>query len=108
MVVARLSDRRRWGIIYCPRIGAVDKIKKWREIRAYLVEKGVTYDYIQSEDYGVDTILRRSQERACHSACKIPVAFGTRCRRYRRRSVFQNSASQLQRAPRRSDSISAR
>lgn len=52
MVVARLNDRRRWGIIYCPRIGAVNKIKKWREIRAYLVEKGVTYDYIQSEDYG--------------------------------------------------------
>lgn len=52
MVAARLNDRRRWGIIYCPRIGAVNKIKKWREIRSYLVEKGVTYDYIQSEDYG--------------------------------------------------------
>ena len=52
MVSARLNDRRRWGIIYCPRIGVVDKIKKWREIRAYLVEKGVAYDYIQSEDYG--------------------------------------------------------
>lgn len=52
MVSARLNDRRRWGIIYCPRIGAVNKIKRWREIRAYLVEKGVTYDYIQSEDYG--------------------------------------------------------
>ncbi|MBR5277345.1 MAG: YegS/Rv2252/BmrU family lipid kinase [Bacteroidaceae bacterium] len=52
MVAARLNDRRRWGIIYCPRIGAVNKIKKWREIRSYLVEKGVTYDYIQSENYG--------------------------------------------------------
>ena len=52
MVTSRLNDRRRWGIIYCPRIGAVNKIKKWREIRAYLIEKGVTYDYIQSEDYG--------------------------------------------------------
>lgn len=52
MVATRLNDRRRWGIIYCPRIGAVNKIKKWREIRSYLVEKGVTYDYIQSEDYG--------------------------------------------------------
>ena len=52
MVSARLNDRRRWGIIYCPRIGAVNKIKRWREIRAYLVEKGVAYDYIQSEDYG--------------------------------------------------------
>ncbi len=52
MVAMRLNDRRRWGIIYCPRIGVVNKIKKWREIRAYLVEKGVTYDYIQSEDYG--------------------------------------------------------
>ena len=52
MVAARLNDRRRWGIIYCPRIRAVNKIKQWREIRAYLVERGVTYDYIQSEDYG--------------------------------------------------------
>ncbi len=52
MVTSRLNDRRRWGIIYCPRIGAVNKIKKWREIRTYLIEKGVAYDYIQSEDYG--------------------------------------------------------
>lgn len=52
MMSTRINDRRRWGIIYCPRIGTVNKIKKWREIRAYLIEKGVTYDYIQSEDYG--------------------------------------------------------
>lgn len=52
MAAVRLNDRHRWGIIYCPRIGVVNKMKKWREIRAYLVEKKITYDYIQSEDYG--------------------------------------------------------
>lgn len=44
-------DRHRWGIIYCPKLGALSPQRRWREIRDYLKEKSVEYDYIQSEDY---------------------------------------------------------
>ena len=44
-------NRFRWGIIYCPRIGALSPQKRWREISEYLKERHVEYDCIQSEDY---------------------------------------------------------
>ncbi len=44
-------DRHRWGIIYCPKLGTLSPQRRWGEIRDYLKEKGVEYDYIQSEDY---------------------------------------------------------
>ena len=43
-------NRRRWGIIYVPRDGSLRPMKRWKEIRAYLIEKGVEFDCIQSED----------------------------------------------------------
>lgn len=43
--------RNRWGIIYVPRIGALRPMKRWAEIRAYLVLKGVEFDFIESENY---------------------------------------------------------
>lgn len=43
--------RNRWGIIYTPRIGAVRPMKRWVEIRSYLVSKGVEFDFIESENY---------------------------------------------------------
>lgn len=39
----------RWGIIYCPRKGLFHSHKFWDKIRAYLQEKGVEYDFVQSE-----------------------------------------------------------
>lgn len=41
--------RRRWGIIYVPRDGSLSPMKKWKEIREYLLEKEVEFDCIQSE-----------------------------------------------------------
>ncbi len=46
------NNRHRWGIIYCPRVGAWRPMKRWNEIRDYLKERAVEYDFIQSEDYG--------------------------------------------------------
>lgn len=45
-------NRRRWGIIYSPKVGALRPMKKWKEIRDYLHDKGVEYDFIQSENFG--------------------------------------------------------
>lgn len=45
-------NRRRWGIIYSPKTGVVRPMKRWKEIRGYLVEKGVEYDFLESENYG--------------------------------------------------------
>lgn len=42
-------NKRRWGIIYVPRDGSLRPMKKWNEIRDYLIEKGVEFDCIQSE-----------------------------------------------------------
>ena len=42
-------NRKRWGIIYVPRNGSFSPMKKWNEIRDYLIEKGVEFDCMQSE-----------------------------------------------------------
>lgn len=39
----------RWGLIYCPKDGVHHVHKHWESIRAYLTEKGVQYDFVQSE-----------------------------------------------------------
>lgn len=51
MIKAQNSNRHRWGIIYCPRVGALKPMKRWNEIRDYLKGKGVEYDFIQSENF---------------------------------------------------------
>ena len=42
-------EPNRWGIIYCPKEGVRHIHKEWEAIRAYLEEKGVAYDFVQSE-----------------------------------------------------------
>lgn len=37
------------GIIYCPKDGVRHIHKEWEAIRSYLTEKGVLYDFVQSE-----------------------------------------------------------
>ena len=50
MIDSRLL-RNRWGVIYTPRIGALKPMKRWGEIRSYLMSKGVEFDFIESENY---------------------------------------------------------
>ncbi len=59
MIDARNVNRNRWGIIYSPKIGAIRPMKRWKEIREYLVSKGVEYDFIESENYGSAERLAR-------------------------------------------------
>lgn len=42
-------EASRWGIIYSPKEGVRRVHKHWDAIRAYLSEKGVEYDFVQSE-----------------------------------------------------------
>ncbi len=42
-------EQTRWGIIYCPKEGVRKTHKRWEAIQAYLKEKQVDYDFIQSE-----------------------------------------------------------
>lgn len=44
-------NRHRWGIIYSPKPGSMRPMKRWSEIRDYLVANGVEYDFIESENY---------------------------------------------------------
>lgn len=42
----------RWGVIYNPKAGARKAHKRWQEIKEYMDNKGVSYDYVQSEGFG--------------------------------------------------------
>ena len=50
MIDSNNVNRRRWGIIYCPKLGSLRPMRRWREIRDYMTAKGVEFDYIQSEN----------------------------------------------------------
>ena len=45
-------ETNRWGIIYNPKAGSRKAQKKWNKIREYMEERGVLFDYLQSEGYG--------------------------------------------------------
>ena len=42
----------KWGVIYNPKAGTRKVQKRWKEIKEYMDEKGVAYDYVQSEGFG--------------------------------------------------------
>ena len=67
-------NRHRWGIIYAPKAGALRPMRMWREIREYLAEKGVEYDFIQSENF--DSIERQARMFADNGYETIVVAGG--------------------------------
>jgi len=39
----------KWGILYCPKAGVTNKRKRWEKIQKVLDERGVNYDFVQSE-----------------------------------------------------------
>ena len=42
----------RWGLIYNKKAGSRKEQKRWQNIRAYMDECKVKYDYVQSEGFG--------------------------------------------------------
>ena len=58
----RNRNRRRWGIIYLPMIGALSPMKRWNEIREYIAEKKVEYDFFCADT--ADSVERKALEYA--------------------------------------------
>lgn len=50
----------RWGIIYNPKAGSRKAQKRWSEIRKYMEERNVAFDYVQSEGFGSVERLSRT------------------------------------------------
>lgn len=67
-------ESSRWGIIYCPKEGVRHTHKKWESIRAYLAEKGVLYDFVQSE--GPESVERLAGMLAVNGYRTIVVVGG--------------------------------
>ena len=42
----------KWGVIFNPKAGTRKVQKRWKEIKEYMDQKGVAYDYVQSEGFG--------------------------------------------------------
>lgn len=64
----------RWGIIFCPR-GRKHRIhKEWDAMRSYLTEKGVLYDFVQSE--GPESVERLASMLASNGYKTIIVVGG--------------------------------
>ncbi len=47
----------RWGIIYSPKIGVLHTHRRWEKIRRLLSERGVEYDFVQSEGHQAERRL---------------------------------------------------
>ena len=41
-----------WAVIYCPKEGSHRTHKRWKNIKNYLYEKGVNFEFVQSEGVG--------------------------------------------------------
>ena len=52
-------EEERWGIVYVPRAGVSNSLKRWEQIREYLEFRKVKYDVVQSEGEGsIERITR--------------------------------------------------
>ena len=58
-----MEERNRWGVIYSSHSGSHKAHKRWSHIRSYMEQKGVQYDFVQSESFG-------SVERLVTMLCK--------------------------------------
>lgn len=51
-------EKKKWGIVYCPKSGAFRPQNKWAKVEKCLKEKGIEYDHVQSENSGsVDRLV---------------------------------------------------
>ncbi len=47
-----MAEQNRWGVIYSINPGFLKVHKRWKKIRQYIEQKGVQYDFVQSEAFG--------------------------------------------------------
>lgn len=58
-----MAEQNRWGVIYSTNPILFKRNKRWNQIRRYMEDKGVLYDYVQSDSVG-------SVERLCGMLCE--------------------------------------
>jgi len=52
------AEKKKWGIVYCPKSGAFRPQNKWAKVEKCLKERGIAYDHVQSENAGsVDRLV---------------------------------------------------
>ena len=44
-----MNDNERWGLLYCPKKGIHESSRRWERLKRTLDERGVCYDFVQSE-----------------------------------------------------------
>lgn len=42
-------DKDKWGILYCPKVGTTNKLKRWNKLQKLLEAKNVNYDVVHCE-----------------------------------------------------------
>lgn len=54
-----MTDKKKWGIVFCPKSGAFRPHSKWEKVEKCLRAKGIDYDYVQSENSSsVDRLVK--------------------------------------------------
>lgn len=54
-----MDNSGKWGIVYCPRHSDMKRGKRWQQIEKCLNERGIDYDFVQSESVsGVERLVR--------------------------------------------------
>lgn len=53
-----------WAVIYCPKEGSPRTHRRWKKIRRYLEQKGIAFDFVQSEGQGSVERLASMMTRA--------------------------------------------
>lgn len=68
-----MAEQTRWGVIYSINPGFLKVHKRWKKIRQYLEQKGVEYDFVQSEAPGS---VERLVGMMCDNGYKTVVIVG--------------------------------
>ncbi|MBQ9363690.1 MAG: lipid kinase [Bacteroidaceae bacterium] len=63
-----MEEKNRWGVIYSSHSGSHKAHKRWTHIRTYMEQKGVQYDFVQSESFGsVERLVTMLCQNAYHT-----------------------------------------
>ena len=68
-----MAQQNRWGVIYSSNPGIFRANKRWKQIRQYIEQKGIQYDFVQSEAFGS---VERLTGMLCENGYKTIVLVG--------------------------------
>lgn len=68
-----MEETNRWGVVYSSQSGLHKAHKRWHHIRAYMEQKGVQYDFVQSES---SSSVYRLVDMLCHNSYHTIIIVG--------------------------------